>query len=88
MAVPGNLEAAVKTEKSRLIFTVKCREGPVPNPECFRDFGIGEDESARNEISILIAGMTRPMCRELHISTVSVEILLKNPVNYLPAHHR
>jgi hypothetical protein len=35
-------------------FIGMCRESPVP-----KAFGIGGDESARNEISILIAGMPR-----------------------------
>jgi len=40
-----------------------CRESPVP-----KAFGIGGDESARNEISILIAGMPRAVRREHHYS--------------------
>jgi hypothetical protein len=72
-----------------------CRESLVP-----KAFGIGDDESARNEISILIAGMTRGVrgkhhmqtwlryITSIYISTVSVEILLENPVNYFPGQHR
>jgi len=57
-------------------FTGMCRESPVPHPEFpkafgMREFGIGGDESAWNEISILIAGMLRPErfrdAREHHI---------------------
>jgi hypothetical protein len=44
-------------------FIGMCRENPVP-----KAFGIGQDESARNEIKILIAEMPRAVRGEHHFS--------------------
>jgi radical SAM superfamily enzyme YgiQ (UPF0313 family) len=45
-----------------------CRERPVP-----KAFGIGEDESARNETSILIAGMPRAVRGEHHFARYTIK---------------